>query len=179
MGSQNYVKMIWKCTKGQHGKFVSLKRGIWGWIWWWTSIIPALRRLRQKEHEFKASMGYVGRTCEKSKQTNREKERHLDVDSPKRHHCITYVWGIHCRVLLCLTDPDHISTMIDIPYSVTRSTLSASVWVFSRGLWQLINSSFQNQLPMQEQQFSLWLQFLLQSLWHRPQITGLVSYMKP
>jgi hypothetical protein len=30
-------------------------------------VIPALRRRRQEDHEFKVSMGYIGRTCLKKK----------------------------------------------------------------------------------------------------------------
>jgi hypothetical protein len=26
--------------------------------WWYTPIIPALKRLRQKDHEFQPSLGY-------------------------------------------------------------------------------------------------------------------------
>jgi hypothetical protein len=29
------------------------------WAWWYRTIIPALRRVRQKDHEFKASLGYL------------------------------------------------------------------------------------------------------------------------
>jgi hypothetical protein len=29
--------------------------------WWYTSVIPALRRLKQEDHEFKTSLGYIGR----------------------------------------------------------------------------------------------------------------------
>jgi hypothetical protein len=28
-------------------------------VWWCTPIIPALERLRQKDHKFKASLGYI------------------------------------------------------------------------------------------------------------------------
>jgi hypothetical protein len=28
------------------------------WVWWHRPINPVLRRLRQNEHEFKASLGY-------------------------------------------------------------------------------------------------------------------------
>jgi hypothetical protein len=33
------------------------------WAWWFMPVISALRRLRQEDHEFKASLGYTVRTC--------------------------------------------------------------------------------------------------------------------
>jgi hypothetical protein len=29
------------------------------WAWWYMSVIPRLRRLKQEENEFKARMGYI------------------------------------------------------------------------------------------------------------------------
>jgi hypothetical protein len=30
-------------------------------MWWFAPVIPALRRLRQEDHAFKASMNYIAR----------------------------------------------------------------------------------------------------------------------
>jgi hypothetical protein len=36
-------------------------------VWWYTPIIPALRRLRQEDHKFKASLDYKERHYPKNK----------------------------------------------------------------------------------------------------------------
>jgi hypothetical protein len=37
--------------------------------WWHTLVIPALRRLRQENCEFKSSLGYIARPCLKKPKT--------------------------------------------------------------------------------------------------------------
>jgi hypothetical protein len=37
------------------------------WARWCTPIIPALGRLRQEDHEFKASLGYTQKPCLKKR----------------------------------------------------------------------------------------------------------------
>jgi hypothetical protein len=34
------------------------------------TVIPALRRLRQEDWEFKANLAYIGRPCLKTKESN-------------------------------------------------------------------------------------------------------------
>jgi hypothetical protein len=31
------------------------------WVWWFTPVLLALGRLKQEDHEFNASLGYIGR----------------------------------------------------------------------------------------------------------------------
>jgi hypothetical protein len=38
-------------------------------IWWYIPVIPALRRLRQKDHNFKASLGQTVKPCLKNNKT--------------------------------------------------------------------------------------------------------------
>jgi hypothetical protein len=33
------------------------------WVWWLMAVIPAVKRLWQEDHEFKASLGYIARPC--------------------------------------------------------------------------------------------------------------------
>jgi hypothetical protein len=42
------------------------------WVWWLTFVIPALGRLRQEEHKFKARLGYIVRSCLKQLKKNNE-----------------------------------------------------------------------------------------------------------
>jgi hypothetical protein len=44
-----------------------MKKNCEGWAWWLISIIPALMRLRQKDHQFQASLGYMVRLSKKQK----------------------------------------------------------------------------------------------------------------
>jgi hypothetical protein len=38
-----------------------------GWGWWFVPVIPAIRRLRQEDQQFKVSLGYTVRPVSKQK----------------------------------------------------------------------------------------------------------------
>jgi hypothetical protein len=40
--------------------------------WWHMPIIPALGRLKQEDHKFEASLGYIVRSCLKKKKNKRK-----------------------------------------------------------------------------------------------------------
>jgi hypothetical protein len=41
-------------------------------VWWYRSIIPVLRRLRQEDSKFKACLDYIARFCRKKKKRRKE-----------------------------------------------------------------------------------------------------------
>jgi hypothetical protein len=42
-------------------------------MWWYTPVIPAPERYRQKNHEFQASLHYIVKTClKRAKQQNQK-----------------------------------------------------------------------------------------------------------
>jgi hypothetical protein len=41
-------------------------------------VIPELRRLRQEDHECKASLGYIVRLCLSKREREREREREVE-----------------------------------------------------------------------------------------------------
>jgi hypothetical protein len=40
--------------------------------WWYTAVIPALGRLKQKDQEIEASLSYMVRPCLKNKNKNKK-----------------------------------------------------------------------------------------------------------
>jgi hypothetical protein len=46
---------------------ISIKEGSQSPAWWFRAVISAFVGLRQEDHEFQASMGYIVRTCLKRK----------------------------------------------------------------------------------------------------------------
>jgi hypothetical protein len=41
------------------------KSSVCNQVWWNIPVIPALGRLRQQEYNFKATVGYIARLCQK------------------------------------------------------------------------------------------------------------------
>jgi hypothetical protein len=44
-------------------------------MWWYIPVIPALRRLRQENYKFKASLCYIERPCLQFRERKREKKK--------------------------------------------------------------------------------------------------------
>jgi hypothetical protein len=53
---------------------VRAKKGDKSWAWWYTPVIPALRRLRQGNCELEASLGYIVSTCLKKEEEGGRKK---------------------------------------------------------------------------------------------------------
>jgi hypothetical protein len=41
-------------------------------VWWCTAVIPALGRLREEDHEFKAILGCIARACFQKKEAEED-----------------------------------------------------------------------------------------------------------
>jgi hypothetical protein len=60
------------------------KLQIINWVWWHTSVIPALGRYRQEDQEFKASLGFS------EKKKKKEKKKHFQIGI-FHSGCSTYI----------------------------------------------------------------------------------------
>jgi hypothetical protein len=60
-------------------------------VWWYTPVVPALRKLKQEEQKFEASLGYISLSQKKKKKKKREKKRkkenHLCQGAPHYSGC--------------------------------------------------------------------------------------------
>jgi hypothetical protein len=52
-----------------------VKNNHFSWRWWYTTIIPALRSLRQEDHEFEVGLGYIARPFLKKTQAKLKKKK--------------------------------------------------------------------------------------------------------
>jgi hypothetical protein len=63
------IKKIWKSNEHQ--------------VWWYTSVIPAFRRMEQKDQEFKARLGYTARQ-EREKKRRKTKRNQMNNGTKKK-----------------------------------------------------------------------------------------------
>jgi hypothetical protein len=97
VGSQSSVQDLdGEATTEQETQNICIQR------WWYTPVIPALRRPRQEECTFDATLGYILRWC---LQANNKRPTALCCSSSA--HCISILWKCsnqkkqHHDVLAC------------------------------------------------------------------------------
>jgi hypothetical protein len=78
-----------------------------GWVWWYTSIIPALRRLSLEDHEVQDSLDYILRLCHKKEKKKKENQLINQTKKNPKHKQkpITYVFCISSLPMLMLVVP--------------------------------------------------------------------------
>jgi hypothetical protein len=62
-------------------------------VWWHTPVIPGVRRLRQENHQFEASMGYIVKPCLKTTTKNTNKSSPQQFCNQVR---LTTITSLYC-----------------------------------------------------------------------------------
>jgi hypothetical protein len=53
-------------------------------VWWYTAVIPALKRLRQKDDKIETSLGYIAGPCLKNNNDNKNKQKPPNKSQTKK-----------------------------------------------------------------------------------------------
>jgi hypothetical protein len=74
-------------------------------MWWYTPIIPKRRRLKQEDHEFEASLGYIVRSCLKT--TNKTKIKSNQIQEKQNKIKPNKTTGRHSTKYMTTTSQEY------------------------------------------------------------------------